>query len=463
MYLGMSGRQRQEMRISPSLIQYTHILQLSGLELRDLIMQELEDNPALRLEERGICPACGDPLRPDGVCYRCRRGERLDAADARALVETIDPDEAYDAIMAIPHQASLEEHLLFELGAVLAEEDLLIAEFLVGELNDRGFLETPLDLVAETLSVPLSRVEAVLVALQHVGPLGMGARSVRECLAIQLTRLEEELGPLPLVRALVGDRLEDLAAGRYAQLAGQLGVAQPEILGARDLIRAHLRPYPIAEDVDLAIWERGTSTGAAAPDVIIRAADDGESFLVEVLESRRFQLSVNPLYDDLASRLQEQAKTPPGLSAQDRQHVQEQVKRAQNFLGFVQERRNTLERVTVFIAAQQADFLRLGPSGLHPLTRAEVAEALSLHESTISRATKDKFVMLPNRRVVPFSTFFHAALSAQDALRTLVEAEPHPYTDIELADLLRDKGHPISRRTVAKYRQLMGILPSNLR
>ena len=127
-------------------------------------------------------------------------------------------------------------------------------------IRDSGFLETPLDLVAETLSVPLSRVEAVLVALQHVGPLGMGARSVRECLAIQLTRLEEELGPLPLVRALVGDRLEDLAAGRYAQLAGQLGVAQPEILGARDLIRAHLRPYPIAEDVDLAIWERGTST-----------------------------------------------------------------------------------------------------------------------------------------------------------------------------------------------------------
>ena len=463
MFLGMSGSQRQEMRISPSLIQYTQILQLSGLELRDLIMQELEDNPALRLEERGICPACGDPLRTDGICYRCRRGERLEVAEAHALLEAGDPDEAYDAIMAIPDQASLEEHLIIELGAVLQEEDLPIAEFLVGELNDRGFLETPLDLVAATLSVPLRRVEMVLDALQHVGPLGMGARSVRECLAIQLSRLEEQMGPLPLVRALIEEHLEDLAAGRYAQLAGRLGVDQPEILGARDLIRAHLRPYPIAEDIDSAIWERGSTTGAAAPDVIIRAAEDGESFLVEVVESRRFQLSVNPVYDDLASRLQGRAEAPPGLSAQDRQHVQDQVKRAQSFLGFVQERRNTLERVSSFIVGQQAGFLRQGPSALRPLTRAEVAAALSLHESTISRATKDKFAMLPNRRVVPFSTFFHAALSAQDALRSLVEDEPHPYTDIELAELLKAKGHPISRRTVAKYRQLLGILPSNLR
>ena len=463
MYLGMNGQQRQEMRISPSLIQYTHILQLSGLELRDLIMQELEDNPALRLEERGICLACGDPLRPDGVCYRCRRGERLEAAEAHALLETSDPDDVYDALQAIPDQASLEEHLLFELGAVLAEEDLLIAEFLVGELNDRGFLETPLDLIAQTLSVPLSRVESVLDALQHVGPLGIGARSIKECLAIQLLRLEEQMGPLPVVRALIGDHLEDLAAGRYAQLARQLAVEQPEILRSRDLIRAHLRPYPIAEDVDLAIWERGASTGVAAPDVIIRAEKDGAAFLVEVVESRRFHLSVNPFYDDLAARLHGRDKTPPGMTAQDRLHIQEQVKRAQSFLGLVQERRNTLERVTTFVVDHQAAFLREGPRGLRPLTRAEVAEALGLHESTISRATKDKYVMLPNRRVVLYSTFFRAALSPQDALRTLVEHEPYPYTDTELVDLLKLQGHPMSRRTVNKYRQQMGILPSKLR
>ena len=182
-----------------------------------------------------------------------------------------------------------------------------------------------------------------------------------------------------------------------------------------------------------------------------------------MVESRRLQLSINPLYDDLASSPQGPGQSRRGLSAQEQRQIQEQVKRAQNFLGFVQERRNTLERVTVYVAARQASFLLEGPRGLCPLTRAEVAEALGLHESTISRATKDKFVMLPNHRVVPYGMFFQAALSAQDALRALVEGEPHPYTDSELADLLAAQGHPISRRTVTKYRRHMGILPSHLR
>mgnify|MGYP000896952733 FL=1 len=463
MYLGMGGHQRQEMRISPSLIQYTQILQLSGPELRDIIMQELEENPALRLVERPICPACGDPLRPDGLCYRCRRGEHLERAEARSLIEADDPDEAYDALMAVPDQASLEEHLLFELGAVLNRDDMGIAEFLVGELNERGFLETPLDLVAQSLAVPLQQVEAVLEALQQVGPLGIGARSVTECLTIQLSRLEEQMGPLPLVRQLILEGLEDLAAGRYTQLARRFGVEQADVIEARNLIRDHLRPYPITEDIDLDIWERGSTMGVAAPDVIIRPGKDGESFLIEVVESRRLQLSINPLYDDLASSPQGPGQSRRGLSAQEQRQIQEQVKRAQNFLGFVQERRNTLERVTVYVAARQASFLLEGPRGLCPLTRAEVAEALGLHESTISRATKDKFVMLPNHRVVPYGMFFQAALSAQDALRALVEGEPHPYTDSELADLLAAQGHPMSRRTVTKYRRHMGILPSHLR
>lgn len=459
MGMGMSGQQRQEMRISPSLIQYSHILQLSGVELRDLILQELDKNPALSLEERPLCPACGDPLTAGGRCLRCGRGEGLAEAAAQAQWEP-EEDELLDASLSVADQPSLQEHLLQELAAVLSPADLPIAEFLVGELDDRGFLDTPLGLVAASLAVSESRVEAVLSALQHAGPLGVGARSVEECLALQLERLEEFLGPQPLLRRIIAEHLDDLAAGRYAQLARQLQVTPDDILQARDLIRAHLRPYPITETGDVAAWEQARPAASAMPDVLIRELPGG-SYRVEVLESRRFRLSVHPLFLDLAA-----GEAPPaggGLSAGEQQRLQEQVRQAESFLGFIQDRRSTLERVTAYVISRQRSFLRQGLRQLQALTRAEVALALELSESTISRATKDKYVMLPNRRVIPFSDFFRAALSVHEVLRQLVEAEPRPYTDTELAELLAAEGHPISRRTVTKYRLQLGILPSNLR
>lgn len=460
MLLGLGGEQRQEMRISPSLIQYSHILQLSGAELRDLILQELDKNPALAMEERALCPACGDPLGSGGRCLRCGRGERLESVAARTLQEA-EEEDGFEALLAVADQPSLQEHLLQELAAVLPAEDLPIAEFLVGELDERGFLDTPLSLVAQSLGVSLERVEGVLEALQQAGPLGVGARSVEECLSIQLARLEESLGPLPLLRRLIDEHLADLAAGRYAQLARQLRVEQPAILEARDQLRAHLRPFPITEATDLAAWERARPAASSVPDVLIRDLPAG-GYRVEVLESRRFRLSVNPLFMDLAEG--SEAPMPGGgLSGEQQRQLQEQVRLAQSFLGYIQDRRTTLERVTAYVVARQSAFLREGPRQLRPLTRAEVAQALDLHESTISRATKDKYVMLPNRRVLPFSTFFQAARSVQEALRDLVAAEPRPYTDTELAELLAAQGHPISRRTVTKYRLQMGILPSNLR
>lgn len=459
MGMGMSGQQRQEMRISPSLIQYSHILQLSGAELRDLILQELDKNPALALEERALCPACGDPLTMGGRCLRCGRGEGLAEAAARAQREA-DEEEPLEALLAIADQPSLQEHLLQELAAVLPASDLAIAEFLVGELDERGFLDVPLGLVASSLGIAESRVEAVLGALQHAGPLGVGARSVEECLSLQLERLEEVLGPQPLLRRLIAEHLSDLAAGRYAQLARQLQVTPDAILEARELIRAHLRPYPITETADLASWERARPAASAMPDVLIRGLPSG-GYRIEVLESRRFQLSVNPLFQDLA--VGSRPRQEGGLSAGEQQRLQEQVRAAENFLGFIQDRRSTLERVTAYVIGRQSAFLREGPRQLQPLTRAEVAQALDLHESTISRATKDKYVMLPNRRVVPFSAFFQAALPVHEALRQLVDDEARPYTDTELAELLAAAGHPISRRTVTKYRLQLGILPSNLR
>src|SRR5262245_27192812 len=139
MRLDMGFGQHLEMRPSPSLIQFTEILALTSLELSNLILQEASDNPALELTDAAVCPACGDPLLPDGSCYRCWRGEDLGGAAERELVEAEDDDE-FDVFAVVADQRSLAEHLLAELAMALPPEDLPIGEYLVGELDERGFL-----------------------------------------------------------------------------------------------------------------------------------------------------------------------------------------------------------------------------------------------------------------------------------------------------------------------------------
>lgn len=457
MGMGFGQEQRMNMRPSPSLIQFTEILQMTGLELHDLILQEVAENPALELEE--MDPAEG----PEELLQR-----QLIESAQRALQEH--DEEEFDVFRTVPDQRSLQEHLLMELAAVLPHEDLPVAEFLVGELDERGFLDTTVARVARSFELPEARVDRVLDALQAVGPLGLGARTVEECLRIQLDRWEEAGVHHPVARAIVTEHLEDLAQGRYSAIASALDVSYDEVIGGRDFIRSHLRPYPIAESTDIAPWQRQTGPGAVAPDVIVRY-DAEDRIEIEVTDSRRHHLRLSPAYVRLVATL-EPSKEPaeqPGpepaesLSAEERQHVATQLGRAQRFLSHIRERRVTMLRVATYVMRRQEAFLRRGPRELKPLTRAQVAEALDLHESTISRATAGKYVMLPNRQVVPYATFFKAALSAQDVLRELVEAEESPLTDAELVELMAERGYPLARRTVAKYRKQMGILPSTLR
>ncbi len=498
MGMGQSQSQRQsmDMRPSPSLIAFTEILQMSSQQLQGLILREAADNPALDLKEIEVCPRCGEPVMPNGRCLRCRSGDEMIDAAQHDVAEA--EEDEYDAFRTVADQRSLQEHLQAELAVALDDDDIEIGEYLIGELDERGFLSPRIiERVAGSLRVDAARVETVLHALQSIGPLGLGARSVEECLGIQLDRWEEAGQGHPLARALVGEHLEDLAHGRFAHIAGVLNSTSEEVVAGRDYIRTHLRPYPIAEQTDLEPWERQTGPGSQAPDVVIRRDERG-TLTVEVIESRRYKLSIDRSYDRYVARLEEggvrtgakksaeenaelglsstdhareAAKSGdfkadgngPRLSEDDMGHIRDHVERARQFLSHIDERRRTVSRVTAYVVRRQEEFIRRGPRELIPLTRAEVAEALSLHESTVSRATAGKYVMLPNRQVIPFSNFFKAALSIQDVLRELVEKEDRPLTDTELAEMLAMRGYRIARRTVAKYRGQLGILPSSLR
>jgi RNA polymerase sigma-54 factor len=461
MRMGMDYGQHMEMRPSPSLIAFTEMLQLSGMELQQAILQAVAENPALEMTETEVCPACGDPLLSDGTCLRCSRGEHIVDDAERSLIEY--DEEERDMFARVADQMSLHEHLLSEMAAVLNEEDWRIAEFLVGELDDRGFLDMQISTVVASLQVPQERVEGVLAVLQSVGPLGVGARTVEECLRIQLDRWAEMGVEHALARTLVEEHLDELGQGKYSQIARSLGVEYDDVVEARDFIRSHLRPYPIAEPSDTELWESDSGPGFIAPDVVVRLAD-GE-IEVEILESRRYALSISPLYREYAASIAEGREIDGGerLTPDDRKHIASQVGSATQFLTHIRDRRQTMRRVSAYVMARQEEFLRQGPRQLRPLTRAAVAEALDLHESTVSRATAGKYVLTPNRQVIPFASFFKAALSVQDVLREIVENETRPLTDAELTDMLSERDYRIARRTVAKYRNQMGILPSSLR
>src|SRR5207244_1169325 len=192
-------------------------------------------------------------------------------------------------------------------------------------------------------------------------------------------------------------------------------------------------------------------------------------FEVEVIESRRFSLRVNPVYRQLVGQLQaarSAGAAAPAMTDDELQHIRQYVTRAKFFIDNINQRRQTIGRITDVIVDCQKDFLEKGVQSLRPLTRAEVGERIGMHESTVSRATAGKFVLLPAGEVIPFSTFFTASLGVKDVIKNIIEAEDHsrPYSDQEIVEKLREEhGIRLARRTVAKYREELQILPARLR
>ncbi|MDA8188610.1 MAG: hypothetical protein M0T85_10750 [Dehalococcoidales bacterium] len=205
-----------------------------------------------------------------------------------------------------------------------------------------------------------------------------------------------------------------------------------------------------------------TRSGAAhiLPDVIISQKEGDGGYEVEVVESKRFFLRVSPLYNQLLNDLE---REPLRFSDDEKRHIQHYVSRAKLFIANINQRRQTLQKITACIAEQQKGFLAKGVRHLKALTRAAVAKELGMHESTVSRATAAKYVMLPSGQVIPFGNFFTASLSVRDVIKEIIGNESAPMTDQEIAAELASRGINVARRTVAKYREQLSILPSSLR
>ncbi|MDQ2742899.1 MAG: RNA polymerase factor sigma-54, partial [Chloroflexota bacterium] len=437
--------------------------------LQEAIAQEIDENPALDMVDLVICPTCGQPFE-GRVCPRCAR-KSDDAATPDPTEQYLDNlasysspanrDEEFDPLTLVASQVTLEEKLIRDLGAMLDAEDMPIAEYLVGSLDSDGYLRCSTYEVCAQFDIEPEKVEELIQALQSLDPPGIGARDVRECMVLQLKYLAGRGTYHPLAIDLVANHLEDLGKHKFNKIAQQAGTTQDEVEDAWEFIKSKLNPHP-AQGADEGVPTRSGPRpvqGYVLPDVIITENEDG-GFDVEVIESRRFALSVNGMYQQILGQMNSNS-TP--YSDDEREHIQRYVSRAKMFIANINQRRQTMHKITNFLVAHQADFLRHGIRNLKPLTRAMLAEQTGIHESTVSRATAGKFVMLPSGEVIPFSNFFSASLSVKDIIKDMISTETSPLTDQEIAQLLQEYGYTVARRTVAKYRDQLDILPSSLR
>lgn len=454
---------------TPGLIQHTplwlvysnELLELSLDELQTRLRQEVAANPALELEERSICPSCGRALRGQ-FCPHCPAPSSPAIQQSATMLDWekpvgslrggMDEDEEADPFARYAAPLELREALALALQAELPTEDAPIIEYLVGNLDEEGYLRCTVEETAQVLHVPLKEVERVLARLQAQEPSGIGARNVRECLLLQLQHLEAQGQSQPYAREIVANFLNELGQRKYDLIAKQLGISRRQIEAVQAFLKNRLTPFPASSTGNHVRSIEAACPEVIAPQVVIRRQDtpDGLPYTVEVVEAEQFRLRMNPAYVEAYQQLRSQ-------QTEDRQSDLAYLKQSMNHAHLVmlslQRRWQTLERITRYLVQEQQEYLEQGNAALRPLTRADVATALGLHPSTVSRAVAGKYALLPNKTTIPFDTFFQANLPVKEALKNLLAQESQPHSDQRLVELLAEQGFQVARRTVAKYRE----------
>ena len=440
-------RASQHLALTPQLQQSIRLLQMSTLELETEIEQALQDNPLLEREE----PADGGD--------EPRETMRVQRAERRADGELDD-----EALQQEAPPASLTAHLLAQLALTkVSRRDAALVEILVGELDDNGYLPVTLDEVAsmlpEELEIDASEIRMALNLLQSFEPAGIGARDMAECLVLQLRQPDLAVFPelanprvLEAARRVCREHLGLLASRDYIHLRRALQCDDDCLRAVQSVIR-RLDPRPGAQYT-------GREAQYVLPDVIVRNVRG--RWRAELNPETRPRLSVNQLYASIV-------KSERGSGLAD------QLREARWLIRNIQQRCDTITRVAQEIVDRQQGFFEHGAIAMRPLVLREVAEALELHESTISRVTTQKYMLTP-LGTFEFKYFFGSQVSTQaggvasaTAVQTLIkqmvasENALKPLSDNKIAQMLEEQGMVVARRTVAKYREALRIPPASQR
>ena len=493
--LQLSQRLSQSLVLAPQLQQSLALLQAPSLELKALVEQELQQNPVLEeisdqemdLREKSPdhddteTPTTPDYAEPPEDVQAEAAAERLandpvddfqaefeklvqmdqDWRDHFSQTNTVSRSSAEDEekrefmFNSITVEASLSQHLMAQVRDTdLSDEDRAIAELIIGSVDDYGFLMATVEELAASTNLPVEKFSQVLKVIQSFEPVGVGARDLRECLMLQLERAGKQES---IEYRIIRDHMEALGKRKIPEIARGIGQSVDDVQEALARI-GRLEPRP--GRAFLPVIEQ-----YVAPEVFV--VKNGEDFIVTTNDEQIPHLRISNVYKDLMSAGENNAEV--------KNYIREKIRAGKFLIKSLHQRQTTICNIGKEIVKRQRDFMEKGVAHLKPMTMSQVADVVGVHETTVSRAVSGKYIQTP-QGVFEMKYFFTAGLqnahgdnvstsSVKDMVTEIFKAEDtaKPLSDQEVVKMLTAKGINIARRTVAKYRDELGILPSNLR
>jgi RNA polymerase sigma-54 factor len=482
--LSQNTQLKQELKINPRLYQAMDLLYMPLLDLQQHLKQELLNNPFLDMvepeeDEEDEGEVQEESANPESEPEKDEKGEidweeiLLDGFDAGGRREEHEEREYYEPVTV--DSRDLSDHLRDQVSLLdLTPRQMYLADEFIGNINEDGYLACGLDKILEGVNesvqkaaedserdltdVPLytmSEAEDMLGIIQSLDPPGVGARDLRECLMLQLREAGLEHS-VPFRR--VRDCFDELIAHRWSEISKRFGISPVDVQKAADEI-AKLDPKP-------GLVYSDASDNYIIPDLIVDKIDGKYHVFLNDANLPRLKLS---------KAYQEIARDKKKFDGENKEFISNKLNSANWMIQAIEQRRQTMLKVMNYIVERQREFFEKGVQFLKPLTLREVAEVINMHESTVSRVTNEKFVQTP-RGVLPLKFFFSSGLSTtagedvsargiKAQIQKLVSEEDpkHPLTDQAIVNILKESGVQIARRTVAKYRDQLGVLSARMR
>ena len=450
---------RQQLKIAPQLVLTPQlklllkVLQLNTLELNELILQEAQENPFLEVEFNDLAQP-QESFKKEDIAL----SEEVDFGTDEYLEKTLhfyEPPSEEPPVWerTLKAEESLQDHLLWQIRLKeLSNFELEVARYIIGNLDEKGYLSISPNEIAREFRIPLEKVENIRKLIRFLDPVGVASTSISECLDTQLEFMGYEENSLP--RILVSKHLEEIPKGAEF-LSQKLNISVNEVETALEVIK-QLDPYPARNFFsELSVY--------VEPDLIFYK--DEEGWKLEVVKERNFTIKLNQKYKEFLK-----LKKIASNSKKTKKFLREKLRDAETLLKAIDSRYTSLYRVGEVILRHQEEFLEKGTRYLKPLTLRMVSEATGLHESTISRIISHKYVQTPSG-VYPLKFFFSTGYTSasgesisskavKDYIKEIIEKEDKrkPYSDSAIAKILKEKyGIKIARRTVTKYREALNI------
>jgi len=448
-------------QITAHLAQAMTLLGMGNDEVEEEIQKNLAKNPALESDEINHCAICGCEIGFGELCKKCLHDQLNHDAQYLTFVSTKEftltegnsEDDTYFEDGTMERQ-TLPEYVLRQVGMEFDDKEKMVAATILTQLDDDGFADVDVLELASYFHIPIEKVEKVRRSIQHADPIGVGAKDAQEAMLVQIDELRKIKRIPQWTEEIIGQNYYLLMKKQFSELAQKYQISIDQVEKIANFVTNNLNPFPARSNWgDVRNPQKNSDLlSLNEADIILSFLDNDpkQPIVVEIIQPAHSNLILNANYHAALKTVDNDTKMK----------MRADLEKASLFIKCLHQRTLTIMRLAQTLVEIQERFIREGDRYLKPITRAEIAKKLGVHESTISRAVSSKTVQLPNRRIYPLSVFFDKSLQIRTEIKEIVEKEQKPLSDQEIVKKLEKRGVRVARRTVAKYRDMEGILPA---